>query len=170
MPQELPLPVYTNLFTVGFGFVGFWSGEIGHTAACYISDYNSRLFESETITGSRCKKYLRLMIRKLNLCILFQLLNAFESFLLKITRFNPLICKLAQLFLRNEQGSPLRQMKVRPGLTPECKTLGAIVVHTAVAISSNLSQPFILPFVSMLTNPAALAVSMAPVFISKRAS
>lgn len=54
-------------------------------------------------------------------------------------------------------------MRVRSGLSPECKILGAIVVHTATVLSSNAEQPFLLPFVNMFSNPAALAVSISKV-------
>ena len=65
----------------------------------------------------------------------------------------------AQLLLTNQQGGPLVQMTVSPALTSEFKTLGSIVVHTVAVLSSNSTYPILLPFVNMLTNPAALTVS-----------
>ena len=72
--------------------------------------------------------------------------------------------KMAKLFLQNKQGSPLLQMRVQPGQTLECKTLGAIIVHTATVLSANSKQPLLLPLVNMLTNPAAITVRN---FVSK---
>ena len=65
---------------------------------------------------------------------------------------------LAKLLLRNEQGSPLPQMHAHYSLMPHDKILGAIIVHTATVLRSNSQQSYLLPFVNMLDNPAALVV------------
>lgn len=87
----------------------------------------------------------------------FQILQEFEEKFISL--LEPRIQRVAKLFLHNEQGSPLTQMHVQPGLKPEHKTLGAIVVHTAVVLSFSHQQSFLLPFVNMFANPGALAVS-----------
>ena len=78
---------------------------------------------------------------------------------LEVTYKEPIL-KLAKLILHNEQGSPIAQMKIRPGLTPESKIIGAIAVHTAIVISSRAHLPVLLPFLNMLNHPAALNVSL----------
>ena len=51
-------------------------------------------------------------------------------------------------------------MVISPNQPIQCRTLTGLVMHTAVVIFSRLDIELLLPFVSMLTNPAALNVSM----------
>lgn len=88
-----------------------------------------------------------------------QLLDAFENFLKHLTHLQPSMLGVAKLLIRNKQGSSLPQMCLKPSLTPECKTLGAIIVHTTVVLSANSKQPLLFPLVNMLFNPTALVVS-----------
>ena len=85
------------------------------------------------------------------------MLSGLENYV-EVTYKEPLL-KFAKLILHNEQGSPIAQMKIRPGLTPESKIIGAIAVHTAIVISSRAHLPLLLPFLNMLHHPAALTVS-----------
>lgn len=66
---------------------------------------------------------------------------------------------MARLLLANEQGGPLAQLRVTPKLPAMCKTLGAIVIHTVAVLDSCSNRPSLLPFINMMTYPAALAVS-----------
>lgn len=82
-----------------------------------------------------------------------------NQFTLEMKSFSPLMRQAARLLLTNQQGGPLGQMTVSPELPAECKTLGAVVVHTIAVINCNSRQDILLPFVNMLTNPAALMVN-----------
>ena len=73
--------------------------------------------------------------------------------------FSPQMIRIARLFLANEQGGPLAQMRITSMLSPECKSLGALVVHANSVFSSKAELDILLPLVNMMTNPAALAVS-----------
>jgi hypothetical protein len=66
----------------------------------------------------------------------------------------------ARLLLANKQGGPLAQLCVTPELPALEKTLGAVVIHTVAVLESSSRQPILLPFVNMMSNPAALAVSI----------
>ena len=65
----------------------------------------------------------------------------------------------AHFLLSNEQGGPLAQLCVTPELPAKCKTLGAVIVHTVAVLESSSRRHILLPFINMMTNPAALAVS-----------
>lgn len=91
--------------------------------------------------------------------IIMQLLEEFNQFSLNMEAFSPSMRQMARLLLTNQQGGPLGQMHIRPGLPAGCKTIGAIVVHTISVFSSNSSRQILLPFINMLNNPAELMVS-----------
>ena len=74
--------------------------------------------------------------------------------------FSPAMKHTARLFLTNGQGGPLAQMTLHPGLPSECKTLGTIVAHAISVFSCRENLPILLPFINMMNNPAALAVSI----------
>ncbi len=77
--------------------------------------------------------------------------------------FSSRMCHTARLLLTNKQGGHLAQLSITPDDTGSMlKTLGAIVIHAVVVLDSNSRQPALLPFVNMMTNPAALAVSRKP--------
>ena len=88
-----------------------------------------------------------------------QLMELFGQFTLSVKAFTPSMRRTAQLLLTNQQGGPLAQMTITPTLPSECKALGSIVIHSVVAFSSNSRYHILLPFVNMLTNPAALTVN-----------
>lgn len=88
-----------------------------------------------------------------------QLLELFNQFTLNVKAFTPSMRQTARLLLTNQQGGPLAQMTITPTLPSECKTLGSIVLHSVAVFSSNSRYQILLPFVNMLTNPAALTVS-----------
>ena len=73
--------------------------------------------------------------------------------------FSPSMVRIARLFLANEQGGPLAQLRNSPELSPECKVMGALVVHANSVFSCKATLDILLPFVNMMNNPAALAVS-----------
>ena len=64
----------------------------------------------------------------------------------------------ALCFLTNRQGGDLAQMKISDTLSPEYRSLGAVVVHTIAVLFSNYEMQILQPFISMLGNPAALTV------------
>jgi hypothetical protein len=66
----------------------------------------------------------------------------------------------ARLLLTNEQGGPLAQLRVTPELPAIYKTLGAVVIHTVAVLESSSRKPILLPFVNMMSDPAALVVSV----------
>lgn len=72
---------------------------------------------------------------------------------------SPSMRHTAQLLLTNKQGGPLAQMCITQKLPVMWKILGAVVVHTAAVLFSNSGRRSLLPFINMLTNPAALDVS-----------
>lgn len=88
------------------------------------------------------------------------MLDAFDCYFLCLTNLKPMMLKMAKLFLRNEQGMHFMQMCSQPGQTQECKILRAIVVHTATVLSANSMQPLLFPLMKMMSNPAALTVSI----------
>lgn len=73
--------------------------------------------------------------------------------------FSPAMLQAARLLLTNTQGGPLAQMRITPEVPAEFKSLGALVVHTVAVMNSCAKLHILLPFVNMLNNPGALAVS-----------
>lgn len=67
---------------------------------------------------------------------------------------------IARLLLSNQQGGTLGWLHISPQLPPENKVYGTIVIHTASVISSRINLLILLPLVNMMSNPAALAVSI----------
>ncbi len=67
--------------------------------------------------------------------------------------------QLARLFLANAQGGPLAQMKITPELPLSHNILGFIAVHTTLVLSCQSKNLILHPFVSMMSNIAALQVS-----------
>ncbi len=65
---------------------------------------------------------------------------------------------IARALLANQHGGPLAQLAIAPRQPPLQRTLGAIVVHTAVIFQSRQGVELLEPFVKMLNNPAALVV------------
>ena len=72
--------------------------------------------------------------------------------------FSPSMRDIARLLLSNEQGGPLAQMTLRPGLPLECKLLGTLVIHEVSVFSSKANLSLLLPFINMMTKPEALMV------------
>ena len=66
----------------------------------------------------------------------------------------------ARLLLTNKQGGTLAQMCISPDLPSENKTLATIVVHAVSIFTSTSKQRILLPFVNMLSDPAALSVRL----------
>lgn len=87
------------------------------------------------------------------------MLELFNQFACSVKAFSPAMRRMAQLLLTNQQGGNLAQMAISPTQSPECKTVGAIVIHTVAVFSSCSTYQILLPFVNMLANPSALAVS-----------
>ncbi len=67
---------------------------------------------------------------------------------------------IAQALLANQQGGPLAQLAITPCQPPLQRTLGAIVVHTAIIFQYRQGVELLQPFVKMLNNPAALVVGI----------
>ena len=88
-----------------------------------------------------------------------------NQFLLDLKAFSPPMLQVARCLLTNQQGGDLAQMKISETLSSECKTLGALVVHTIAVLFSNSKLQILLPFISMLENPASLTVSMVQYLI-----
>ncbi len=65
---------------------------------------------------------------------------------------------IARALLANQHGGPLAQLAISPRQPPLQRTLGAIVVHTAIIFQSRQGVELLEPFVKMLNNPAALMV------------
>jgi len=67
---------------------------------------------------------------------------------------------IARYFLANQQGGPLLQMKITPLQPPTNRLSTFIVVHTVSVLLCPTNNPFIFPFVNMMSNVAALQVSL----------
>ncbi len=67
---------------------------------------------------------------------------------------------IARALLANQHGGPLAQLAIVPRQPPLQRTLGAIVVHTAIIFQSRQGVELLEPFVKMLNNPAALMVGI----------
>lgn len=65
----------------------------------------------------------------------------------------------ARSLIANEQGGPFPLLSVTPHQPHQCRTLTALVVHTTSVFFSRQNLEILWPFISMLTNPANLAVS-----------
>ena len=65
----------------------------------------------------------------------------------------------SQSLLTNCQGGPLDEMKISADQPFEYHILGSIVVHTMAVLGACSTNPVLLPFINMLTNPEALEVS-----------
>ena len=65
----------------------------------------------------------------------------------------------ARSLIANEQGGPFLLLSVAPHQPPQCRTLTALVVHATAVFFSRQKLEILYPFISMLTNPANLAVS-----------
>jgi len=70
-----------------------------------------------------------------------------------------------KLFLYNKQCESLIPMQLSPGVSSECKILGAIVVHTATVLSTKPQHQSLLPFYNMFKNPKFLAVSLISIMM-----
>ena len=66
---------------------------------------------------------------------------------------------VGRALLANEQGGPLPQLRVIPQQPALHRTLGAVVVHAAVVFLSRQRLQVLKPFITMIGNPGALAVS-----------
>jgi hypothetical protein len=65
----------------------------------------------------------------------------------------------AQALLANELGGKdLEQMTVSPQQPLQCRTILGVVVHAATVLFGQQKLAILLPFVNILTNPAALNV------------
>lgn len=91
--------------------------------------------------------------------VILQLLELFNQFSSSVKVFPRSMLQAARLLLTNQQGGPLAQMTITPDLPSENITLCSIIVHCMAVFSSNATCHILLPFVNMLTNPAALTVS-----------
>ena len=65
----------------------------------------------------------------------------------------------ARSLIANEQGGPFPLLSVATPQPPKCRTLTALVVHTAAVLFSRQKLEVLWPFLNMLTDPAKLAVS-----------
>ena len=67
----------------------------------------------------------------------------------------------ARSLLANEQGGPFPLLTISPHQARQCRTLTALVVHTAAVFFSRQKLEVLWPFLNMLTDPAQLAVSIS---------
>ena len=66
---------------------------------------------------------------------------------------------MARALLANEQGGRvLKQMSVSPRQPLQCRTILGVVVHAAAVFFGRQKVDVLLPFVNILSNPAALNV------------
>ena len=65
---------------------------------------------------------------------------------------------IARTLLVNQQGGPLAQLRVSPVQSSLARDLTAIVVHTAIVLTTRRDNDVLVPFVNMLNNPGALMV------------
>lgn len=100
------------------------------------------------------------------LLLFSQFLEAFNEFVLNLPAFSLPMRHIARLLLINQQGGPLAQLHITPELPAMCKTVGAIVIHTVSVLESCSKEPILLPFLNMITNPAALSVSTTFMYLS----
>ena len=78
--------------------------------------------------------------------------------------FSPEMLQIARSFLANGQGGPLLQMKITPDVSQSCQVLNLIVAHTVSVVVSRKNFSIFLPFVNMISNTAALHVSLYHLF------
>ena len=77
----------------------------------------------------------------------------------------PKMIQAARCLLINQQGGNLAQMKISETLDSVCKTVGAVVMHAIAVLFSNSKLQLLLPFISMLENPAVLTVSWSDEYL-----
>ena len=66
---------------------------------------------------------------------------------------------MARSLIANQQGGPFPLLSVAPRQSAQCRTLTALVVHATAVFFSRQNVELLWPFLSMLTDPARLAVS-----------
>ena len=84
----------------------------------------------------------------------------FDDCLRNIKLFTPEMLRISRCFLANEQGGSLFQMKIRPGLSQSYQASTLIVAHTVSVLVSRKKYSIFHPFVNMMSNAAALHVSL----------
>ena len=67
---------------------------------------------------------------------------------------------IVRSLIANEQGGLFPLLSVTPQQPPQCRTLTALVVHTAAVFFYRQKLEVLWPFLNMLTDPAKLAVSI----------
>lgn len=82
-----------------------------------------------------------------------------NEFIMGCQQLSPDMKRVGRLLITNRHASLLAQMTVSLQQPPECKPLGAIVVHTASVILFKQKLDILMPFVNIFNNPAALDVS-----------
>ena len=92
---------------------------------------------------------------------LFQLNENFDETLRTLKSLTPGMLLVARSFLANQQGGPLLQMKITPDQPLPFRLSTFVVVHTVSVILCHNDNPFLFPFVNMMSNVAALQVSKA---------
>ena len=99
------------------------------------------------------------------LFLLMQLLPKLNQVLLELKAFSPPMLQAARCLLTNQQGGDLAQMKISETLNSECKTQGAVVVHTIAVLLSHSKMEVLYPFIKMLENPASLMVNIVALLV-----
>lgn len=89
-----------------------------------------------------------------------QAIQALNTVIQSCTNYSPDILHLLRLLLANQQGGQLAQMTVSPDQPALCRTLTALVIHTAAVLLTRANDDLLLPFVNMLNNPSVLGVSI----------
>ena len=88
-----------------------------------------------------------------------QVLGEFNKFILDCKALPREMQWTARSLIANEQGGPFPLLSVATPQPPKCRTLTALVVHTAAVFFSRQKLEVLWPFLNMLTDPAKLAVS-----------
>ena len=68
--------------------------------------------------------------------------------------------RIGRMLIANEQGRNLASLIVVPKQPKHFRNLAALVIHTAVVLSSNSGNSLLSPFINMLQRPATLKVSL----------
>lgn len=88
-----------------------------------------------------------------------QALEKLDEFIVNHKLFSNELRSIAKALLTNEQGGKiLEQMTVSPQQPLQCRTILGVVVHTAAVFFGQQKIAILLPFVNILSNPAALNV------------
>ena len=88
-----------------------------------------------------------------------QVLGEFNKFIVDCKALPREMQWTARSLIANEQGGPFPLLSVATHQPPKCRTLTALVVHTAAVFFSRQKLEVLWPFINILTDPAKLAVS-----------